>query len=118
MKRQGLQAEALSAVARRLVAPLPDSPVVLDVGCGAGAMSVPLAAALREHGGGVLVLVDAPPALLDAGCYAAAQPRGAVPRPRPPPPQPPPRAPPRAACRSRRRRLGQAGAGGPVRGRP
>ena len=72
MRRYGaLQAEALSAVARRLVAPLPDSPVVMDVGCGAGSMSVPLVAALRDHGGGVLVLVDATPELLDAACAAA-----------------------------------------------
>lgn len=73
MRRYGsLQAEALDAVARRLVAPLPDSPVVMDVGCGAGSMSVPLAAALRDHGGGVLVLVDATPELLDAACTAPA----------------------------------------------
>ncbi|MDX8145753.1 methyltransferase [Lentzea sp. BCCO 10_0061] len=72
MRRYGsLQAEALSSVARRLVAPLPDSPVVMDVGCGAGSMSVPLVSALREHGGGVLVLVDATPELLDAACAAA-----------------------------------------------
>jgi SAM-dependent methyltransferase len=72
MRRYGaLQEEALSAVARRLVAPLPDSPVVMDVGCGAGSMSVPLVSALREHGGGVLVLVDATPELLDAACTAA-----------------------------------------------
>lgn len=34
-------------------------------------MSVPLVSALREHGGGVLVLVDATPELLDAACAAA-----------------------------------------------
>jgi len=72
MRRYGsLQAEALTSVARRLVEPLPDSPVVMDVGCGAGSMSVPLVSALREHGGGVLVLVDATPELLDAACAAA-----------------------------------------------
>lgn len=80
MRRYGaLQAEALQEVAKRLVAPLPDAPVVMDVGCGAGSMSVPLVTALKEHGGGVLVLVDATPELLDAACTAArAEADGAV----------------------------------------
>ena len=66
-----LEAEALRVVARRLVGPLPDGPTVLDVGCGAGAMSVPLAEALAARGGGTLVLVDAVPELLDVATKAA-----------------------------------------------
>ncbi|WP_285746207.1 class I SAM-dependent methyltransferase [Lentzea sp. NBRC 105346] len=66
-----LEAEALRVVARRLVRPLPDNPTVYDVGCGVGAMSVPLAEALAARGGGTLVLVDAVPEVLDAATSAA-----------------------------------------------
>ncbi|GGP45394.1 hypothetical protein GCM10010185_16470 [Saccharothrix coeruleofusca] len=66
-----LDAEALHVVARRLVRPLPDNPTVVDVGCGAGGMSVPLVEALAARGGGTVVLVDAVPELLDAAVTAA-----------------------------------------------
>ncbi|HWD03639.1 MAG TPA: methyltransferase domain-containing protein, partial [Amycolatopsis sp.] len=61
-----LDADALSAIARRLVAALPPGATILDVGCGAGAMSTHLAHALSTHGGGTLVLIDATPELLAA----------------------------------------------------
>ncbi|MGW4112604.1 class I SAM-dependent methyltransferase [Actinosynnema sp. NPDC004786] len=66
-----LDAEARRVVARRLVRELPDQPTVLDVGCGAGGMSVALVEALSARGGGTVVLVDATPELLDAATTAA-----------------------------------------------
>jgi SAM-dependent methyltransferase len=59
-----LDAEALAPVARRLVSGLPDRPTVVDVGCGAGGMSVLFARELARGAGGTVVLVDATPALL------------------------------------------------------
>ncbi|MEV6900898.1 class I SAM-dependent methyltransferase [Amycolatopsis sp. NPDC051372] len=59
-----LDANALSAIARRLVAALPPTPTIVDLGCGAGGMSTHFARALATHGGGTLVLVDATPELL------------------------------------------------------
>ncbi|MFI9006842.1 class I SAM-dependent methyltransferase [Actinosynnema sp. NPDC053489] len=66
-----LDAEARRVVARRLVRALPEQPTVLDVGCGAGGMSVALVEALSARGGGTVVLVDATPELLDAATAAA-----------------------------------------------
>ncbi|WP_238412593.1 class I SAM-dependent methyltransferase [Saccharothrix deserti] len=66
-----LDAEARRVVARRLVHVLPDKPMVLDVGCGAGGMSVALVEALSARGGGTVVLIDAVPELLDAATSAA-----------------------------------------------
>lgn len=66
-----LDAEARRVVARRLVRTLPDKPTVLDVGSGAGGMSVALVEALSARGGGTVVLVDAVPELLDAATSAA-----------------------------------------------
>ncbi|MFD1148065.1 class I SAM-dependent methyltransferase [Saccharothrix hoggarensis] len=60
-----LDGEAHRVVARRLVRALPDNPTVLDVGCGAGGMSVALVEALSARGGGTVVLVDGAPELLD-----------------------------------------------------
>ncbi|WP_433268903.1 class I SAM-dependent methyltransferase [Actinosynnema sp. CS-041913] len=66
-----LDAEAERVIARRLVRPLPDNPTVVDVGCGAGGMSVALVEAMTARGGGTIVLVDAVPELLDAATTAA-----------------------------------------------
>ncbi|MBB5957381.1 SAM-dependent methyltransferase [Saccharothrix tamanrassetensis] len=66
-----LDAEAERVIARRLVRPLPDKPTVVDVGSGAGGMSVALVEALAARGGGTIVLVDAVPELLDAATTAA-----------------------------------------------
>ncbi|NUT97697.1 MAG: class I SAM-dependent methyltransferase [Saccharothrix sp.] len=66
-----LDAEAERVVARRLVRSLPDDPVVVDVGSGAGGMSVALVEALNARGGGTVVLIDAVPELLDAATTAA-----------------------------------------------
>lgn len=66
-----LDAEPRRVVARRLVRALPDQPTVLDVGCGAGGMSVALVEALSARGGGTVVLVDGTPELLDAATNAA-----------------------------------------------
>jgi len=59
-----LDADALAPVARRLVAGLPERPAVVDVGCGAGGMSVLFARELGRRGGGTVVLVDTTPELL------------------------------------------------------
>lgn len=66
-----LHADALRVVARRLVRALPDNPTVMDIGSGAGGMSVALTEALCARGGGTVVLVDAVPELLDAATNAA-----------------------------------------------
>lgn len=66
-----LGADALRVVARRLVRSLPDNPTVLDIGSGAGGMSVALVEALCARGGGTVILVDAVPELLDAATTSA-----------------------------------------------
>jgi SAM-dependent methyltransferase len=66
-----LHAEALRVVARRLVRALPDNPTVIDVGAGAGGMTVALTEALCARGGGTVVVVDAVPELLDAATSLA-----------------------------------------------
>lgn len=59
-----LDAPALTPVAQRLLAGLPEHPTIADVGCGAGGMSVLFARELARGGGGTVVLVDATPKLL------------------------------------------------------
>lgn len=59
-----LDAGALTPVARRLVGAVAERPTVLDVGCGAGGMSVLFARELAQAGGGTVVLLDATPELL------------------------------------------------------
>lgn len=71
-----LDAGALAPVARRLVGGLPDRPAVVDVGCGAGGMSVLFARELAQAGGGTVVLLDATPALLDAARRSVAEAAG------------------------------------------
>ena len=66
-----LHAEELRVVARRLVRALPDNPTVIDVGAGAGGMTVALTEALCARGGGTVVVVDAVPELLDAATSMA-----------------------------------------------
>lgn len=61
-----LERDALTDVAKRLIDGLPKEPTVVDVGCGAGGMSLALANTLRQRGGGTLVLVDAVEELLAA----------------------------------------------------
>ncbi|WIV58266.1 class I SAM-dependent methyltransferase [Amycolatopsis nalaikhensis] len=60
-----LDAEALAPVARRLVSMVPERPTLVDVGCGAGGMSVLFARELARGAGGTVALVDATPALLE-----------------------------------------------------
>ncbi|MFE0025538.1 class I SAM-dependent methyltransferase [Amycolatopsis sp. NPDC059021] len=59
-----LHAEALTTAARRLADLLPESPTVVDIGCGAGGMSVLFARELAGRSGGTLVLTDLTPELL------------------------------------------------------
>ncbi len=59
-----LDAEALAPVARRLLSGAAGRPTVVDVGCGAGGMSVHFARELALGDGGTVVLLDATPALL------------------------------------------------------
>ncbi|MET8853601.1 class I SAM-dependent methyltransferase [Amycolatopsis sp. NPDC004625] len=66
-----LDASALTPVARRLLAGLPEHPTIVDVGCGAGGMSVLFARELAR--GGTLVLVDATPKLLAEAERAVAE---------------------------------------------
>jgi SAM-dependent methyltransferase len=67
-----LDAGALAPVARRLLGDLPSRPVVVDVGSGAGGMSVLFARELAGGGGGTVVLVDATPELLGEARRAVA----------------------------------------------
>ncbi|WP_329051615.1 class I SAM-dependent methyltransferase [Amycolatopsis sp. NBC_01488] len=71
-----LDAEALAPVARRLLARLPGRPTLLDVGCGAGGMSVLFARELSRGEGGTVVLLDATPALLAEARRAVAEAAG------------------------------------------
>ncbi|MFC4084645.1 class I SAM-dependent methyltransferase [Amycolatopsis samaneae] len=59
-----LDAGAMAAAASRLVAPLPESPTIVDIGCGAGGMSVLFARELARRSGGTLVVADLTPELL------------------------------------------------------
>ncbi|KAA2262822.1 class I SAM-dependent methyltransferase [Solihabitans fulvus] len=65
------QTAELRTVAERLVSATCEQPTVLDIGSGAGGMSVALASELDKRGGGTLILVDAVPELLDAATSAA-----------------------------------------------
>ncbi|NIJ13860.1 SAM-dependent methyltransferase [Saccharomonospora amisosensis] len=67
-----LERDALVEVARRLTDGLPHRPTVVDVGCGAGGMSLALADALRRSGGGTLILVDAVDEVLAAASHTVA----------------------------------------------
>jgi len=76
-----VDAPAAREVAERLIERTPPGATVLDIGSGAGGMSVALVEALSRHGGGTVVLVDATPELLDAAAAsarAAAAEHGAV----------------------------------------
>ncbi len=68
-----LDAEALTPVAHRLVGSVPERPTVVDVGCGAGGMSVLFARELARGAGGTVVLVDATPKLLAEAHRAVAE---------------------------------------------
>ncbi|MCR6487725.1 class I SAM-dependent methyltransferase [Amycolatopsis sp. OK19-0408] len=59
-----LDAGALEPVARRLLGLVSGRATVVDVGCGAGGMSVLFARELARAGGGTVVLLDATPVLL------------------------------------------------------
>jgi SAM-dependent methyltransferase len=71
-------AGALRQVAERLVSMTPPGATAVDVGSGAGGMSAQLALALRDRGGGTLVLVDAVPELLHAAAGHVADTLGAA----------------------------------------
>ncbi len=60
---EALDAEPMRAAARRLLDGMPDGPTILDVGCGAGGMSVLFAEELASVGARI-VLVDATEHLL------------------------------------------------------
>ncbi|MDQ7805552.1 class I SAM-dependent methyltransferase [Amycolatopsis sp. A133] len=68
-----LDAEALTPVAHRLAAAVPQRPTVVDVGCGAGGMSVLFARELARGAGGTVVLVDTTPKLLAEAERAVAE---------------------------------------------
>ena len=68
-----LDAGALAPVARRLAGLAGARPTVVDVGCGAGGMSVLFARELGRRGGGTVVLVDATPKLLAEAERAVAE---------------------------------------------
>lgn len=73
-----LESDALASVAARLTEDLPRDAIVVDVGSGSGGMSAALATALRQRGGGALVLVDAVGELLAAAGEAARAAGGSV----------------------------------------
>lgn len=60
---EALDAEPMRVAARRLLGSLPEQPAIVDVGCGAGGMSVLFAEELATSGGRI-VLVDATEPLL------------------------------------------------------
>ncbi|MBB4685924.1 class I SAM-dependent methyltransferase [Amycolatopsis jiangsuensis] len=60
-----LDSDAQAAAAARLVARLPGTPTVVDLGCGAGGMSTHFARELAARDGGTIILADATPELLD-----------------------------------------------------
>jgi SAM-dependent methyltransferase len=63
-RADAVKAGALRGVADRLVSAVRPGATVVDVGSGAGGMGALLGSALRERGGGTIVLVDAVPELL------------------------------------------------------
>ncbi len=63
-KADEVDAPAAREVAERLIERTPRGSTVLDIGSGAGGMSVALIEAMSRHGGGRIVLVDATPELL------------------------------------------------------
>jgi SAM-dependent methyltransferase len=65
-KADQVDAPAAREVADRLIEKTPRGCTVLDVGSGAGGMSVALIEAMSQHGGGRIVLVDATPELLES----------------------------------------------------
>lgn len=65
-KADEVDAPASREVAERLVERTQRGSTVLDVGSGAGGMSVALIEAMSRHGGGRIVLVDATPELLES----------------------------------------------------
>jgi SAM-dependent methyltransferase len=65
-KADEVDAPAAREVAERLIGRTPRGSTVLDVGSGAGGMSIALVEAMSRHGGGRIVLVDATPELLES----------------------------------------------------
>jgi SAM-dependent methyltransferase len=65
-KADEVDAPASREVAERLIERTPRGSTVLDVGSGAGGMSVALIEAMSRHGGGRMVLLDATPELLES----------------------------------------------------
>jgi ubiquinone/menaquinone biosynthesis C-methylase UbiE len=65
-RSDSIRAEAHHTAANRLVAMLKQGATIVDIGSGAGGMAAQLGLALRAHGGGRMVLVDAVPELLEA----------------------------------------------------
>jgi SAM-dependent methyltransferase len=65
-RADAIKIDALRTVADRLVSSVCPGATVVDVGPGAGGMSGQLALALRDRGGGTLIMVDAVPELLKA----------------------------------------------------
>jgi SAM-dependent methyltransferase len=73
LRGDALDAETLAGVASRLTEGLPDTPTVVDAGCGTGGMSAALAAELGKRGGGTLILVDATDVLLEQALRSSAK---------------------------------------------
>lgn len=65
-RSDAIRVDAQRATADRLVTMLKQGATVVDIGSGAGGMAAQLGLALRAHGGGRVVLVDAVPELLEA----------------------------------------------------
>lgn len=64
-RSDAIRAEAHRTAADRLIALLDPGATIVDIGSGAGGMAAQLGLALRAHGGGRVILVDAVPELLD-----------------------------------------------------